>query len=391
MSNPGYIRGFDGLRAVAVFLVFIMHQSHVLYEMHVGYYGVWLFFLLSGFLINSQLHAARVAIVSGESTPKRELLAFWRRRFLRIFPAYYVLLAVTLVLYLVAGKSVAGFGFHVFYLTNVYYEYLTPEFTSIFAHFWSLAVEEQFYLLFAPLTLFVFWLPMRMTLIALVVVSLVARLVLTLFGVDEMLVYIDSFVNFGVIALGGLTFLHRDALAKWINPAGTSGMSVLLFAAFLASIVAIDAIPADDVYLRQLAFLASILLSCAMLASILASPSGIFTALLEWRPLAFFGRLSYGFYLYHSYFPGDLPLKALTALGKRSPAIAALTDRIADPAHALLASVVQIGSITVSFILTLAITYLSWRLIEQPALRYRHARPPRGRADPNAPMVPKAA
>src|SRR4051812_1005952 len=184
-AKLGYIRGFDGLRAIAVSLVFIMHKTALGNELRIGFFGVWLFFLLSGFLINSQLHHGQQLILSGASTRRQELFGFWRRRFLRIFPAYYTILLLTITWYVVAGKSLQGIGFHLTYTTNIYYGYFADEFTSIFAHYWSLAVEEQFYLLFAPLILLIPSIRMSTALGGLILLSIAARIFFTARGVDE--------------------------------------------------------------------------------------------------------------------------------------------------------------------------------------------------------------
>lgn len=210
------IKGFDGLRALAVTMVIVMHKTTWGEHAQIGFYGVWLFFLLSGFLITGQLAAARQRVEGSGSTIRTELINFWTRRLFRIFPAYYVVIGLTVVAYLARGKSLedAGIWWHVFYLTNVYFQYVQPDSSNSFMHFWSLAVEEQFYLLFAPIVLLA---ARRHTLsicIALLVFSLVVRAAMVGLGVREFHIYINSFVNFGLLALGGILVLDSERLKR---------------------------------------------------------------------------------------------------------------------------------------------------------------------------------
>lgn len=156
-----YYSALDGLRAIAILMVMIFHAALPfvgLYEVHdksqivllaafAGSTGVDLFFVLSGFLIGSQIIAEMTR--TGSFSFKR----FFIKRTLRIFPAYYFSIVITLVIFLVLyGKDLAKYHeailYHIFYLQNYF-----PPIMQV--SYWSLAVEEQFYVLL-PLLLFVF-------------------------------------------------------------------------------------------------------------------------------------------------------------------------------------------------------------------------------------------
>jgi peptidoglycan/LPS O-acetylase OafA/YrhL len=149
------IAGLDGLRAIAILLVFFLHADYV----YIGWVGVQLFFVLSGFLITGIL----LRMKENEST-KNYFKKFYGRRFLRIFPVYY--------LYIVLMLAVTGLLIHIGYrkaymqlfqeqvpyaLTYVYNLYNASRVYSgesrLIGHFWSLSTEEQFYI-FWPLILF---------------------------------------------------------------------------------------------------------------------------------------------------------------------------------------------------------------------------------------------
>jgi peptidoglycan/LPS O-acetylase OafA/YrhL len=141
----------DGLRAIAVAGVLFAHAgpSTFAHGINTGPLGVRLFFVLSGFLITGILLRARPDRASGDAGVT--LRAFYARRFLRIFPLYYaVLFAVTLIGLPEARET---FWWNLFYSSNYFYA-LHGEWRGAVSHFWSLAVEEQFYLVWPWLVLF---------------------------------------------------------------------------------------------------------------------------------------------------------------------------------------------------------------------------------------------
>lgn len=141
-----HLPGLDGLRAIAVFTVIVYHFGIGAVPGDLGVSG---FFVLSGFLITWLL------LKEYQATGTVSLRRFYTRRLLRIFPAYYVFLAATFALDYVRGDRWAPglLQSGVFYLVN-YYNALHGHPTTSIAHAWSLAIEEQFYLLW-PLLLLV--------------------------------------------------------------------------------------------------------------------------------------------------------------------------------------------------------------------------------------------
>ena len=135
-----HLPALDGLRAVAVFVVISYHAGVM--QGVPGDLGVTLFFVLSGFLITWLLAKEFAA------TGSISIRSFYARRVLRIFPAYYVFILFSLAVDTALGhrwpRGLIAVGFT--YLVNYYNAFLGHPTTSI-AHAWSLAVEEQFYLL----------------------------------------------------------------------------------------------------------------------------------------------------------------------------------------------------------------------------------------------------
>lgn len=140
------IPSLDGWRAVAIIIVFLSHAG--LGDLVPGGFGVTIFFFLSGLLITSLMIAER------EKSGTLSIAKFYLRRFLRLSPPLFITLAVVYLLthftYLRGDATWTGLGAQAFYFAN-YYEiffdavHTTPAGTGIF---WSLAVEEHYYLLF---------------------------------------------------------------------------------------------------------------------------------------------------------------------------------------------------------------------------------------------------
>ncbi len=149
ISRVPHLPGLDGLRAIAVVAVMIYHANKT--WLHGGFIGVEVFFVISGYLITLLL------VAEHERNGYVDLKQFWLRRFRRLLPALFVMLALLMV-YLavfkevargrVRGDIIAGVG----YVSNWYQIWVGAGYTATedFAplrHLWSLAVEEQFYLI----------------------------------------------------------------------------------------------------------------------------------------------------------------------------------------------------------------------------------------------------
>ncbi|MGC2321688.1 MAG: acyltransferase [Terriglobales bacterium] len=133
------IPALDGMRALAVFLVILYHFS---FDWAPASLGVLGFFVLSGFLITWLL------LKENDKTGTISLSGFYKRRSLRIFPAFYAYCGGWLLLLLLTGHKVvwAEVISAFCYISNYYQAFFHPA-DSFVTHTWSLAIEEQFYLL----------------------------------------------------------------------------------------------------------------------------------------------------------------------------------------------------------------------------------------------------
>src|ERR687897_840869 len=155
-----YSPGLDGLRALAVIAVLLYHAD--LAWIPGGFLGVEVFFVISGYLITALL------LAEWRQRGRIDLKTFWLRRARRLLPALYVLLVVTLAFAVVflpgevaglRGDVLAAFG----YVTNWYLIFGQESYfeavgrPSLLQHLWSLAVEEQFYLIWPPILALGLW------------------------------------------------------------------------------------------------------------------------------------------------------------------------------------------------------------------------------------------
>lgn len=146
---PAYMPHLDGLRAFAVGLVIYSHwmPGHYQFKLPWGSAGVQLFFVLSGFLITGILLRCRTSVARLSA-----LRAFYVRRILRIFPLFYCVLLLAYVLNIEPVRETVFW--HLPYLSNFYF-FSIGRWDGDISHFWSLAVEEQFYLFWPAIVMFV--------------------------------------------------------------------------------------------------------------------------------------------------------------------------------------------------------------------------------------------
>ena len=353
------VKGFDGLRALAMMAVFFQHYTHAGATYSSGGYGVWTFFVLSGFLIVRILEGERGRIEAGETGQGAALRRFFWRRTLRIFPIYYLVLAVFTVLALLHWApdfTWPAAGWHAAYLSNIYFANIAGHWVGRFGHFWSLAIEEQFYLVAAPAILLSPRQWARPLCLFVVMAAAVCDLWLRSENASDMVLYANSLTNFGALGFGGLVGLSLPARTKpgtnsWLIFAGIAAVFGLILFFHFALFT-----PAVGMLVAAGPLWSTTLVAGLLLAAVHRNQASAAVKLLEWGPIAYFGRISYGFYLYHNLLPrwiiGGLAHKA------------GLAWKVPLPVET-----------TFSFVVALGVAALSWKLIERPLLRLKD-RPP---------------
>ena len=353
-----HVKGLNGLRALAVVLVFLSHKAHV-DAIDVGKLGVWLFFLISGYLIIGELHRNRRRVEAQHARRDAVVYVFFMKRALRIFPVYYLLLiALTIAHAFFYQREVdLGLAWHYGFLSDVWIGLVHDGWAGTVSHFWSLAVEQQFYLI-APFTLVFTRASRHFALcIAVVIAGAIVHLVLYANGASEPLVYALSPWNFALIALGGV------AATADVQPAPPSSRSTLIggvaLCGGLAGIVAFGLLRADfagsltsivpgwfDIGLGLSLFVVFVWI-------VRRQDSALVNAL-DVRALAYLGTISYGFYLFHNLIPSRLGVDP------------ALYDRLHMPQL-----VQQALPVAMQFALAVLLAHLSWQLLEKRLLEWK--------------------
>jgi peptidoglycan/LPS O-acetylase OafA/YrhL len=212
ISREAHMPQLDGIRALAVCAVLVQHflGGNIGGRfLPFGSYGVRVFFVLSGFLITGILLRER-----GVKASFHPAGHFYARRFLRILPLYVMVLTVA------SAINVEGIRerlpWHAACLTNVYYA-LHGTFIGPEGAFWSLSVEEQFYLCWPWLMFFLPWEKLPYFIVAVILVGPIFRLGAILAGWNSVAVTTLTFACLDALGLGALLALVSDK--RWLNPA----------------------------------------------------------------------------------------------------------------------------------------------------------------------------
>lgn len=364
MKIARYYPQLDSLRAIAVILVLL---SHYYVGGPWGDFGVRLFFVLSGFLITSIICTHKENMAKVEYSPILVAKNFYIRRSLRLFPIYYLALLIYLALEFFSEKQYSNIAndwpFHFFYLTNVLV-FLRGEWVGPLSPYWSLSVEEQFYLIW-------FWLillfPRKILPHAILLAIFIAplfRLSAFLFGhnhySDVLLpACLDMLATGSLLAVATHTYYRKQFfhLILWCK---TNSRTIMISAYAVSVVLLLVSFGLDkESLLKRLSV--NILSSFVFVVVVFACHQGVegwVGKLLSANWLIQIGRISYGIYIYHmlvfaifvDYFD-SMVMESLLIHG--------------TPSYGF------IRFLFLTFI-TLLISYCSWVYVESPILRLKN-------------------
>jgi peptidoglycan/LPS O-acetylase OafA/YrhL len=373
-TKPGvHLPPLDGLRGLAVLGVMFYHFNLIVEDSYVfngvpavlarsGWCGVDLFFVLSGFLITGIL-------LDAKGSP-HYFRNFYARRTLRIFPLYYGLLTAVFLLGpripALATPEFEALAQHQwslwFYYSNLTVAWYNDFFFNAdwieFNHFWSLAIEEQFYLVWPAVVLLCGRRSLAVACGALIVIAFLLRGAFVLHGDHVWTVYAFTPCRWDGLALGGLLALAWRTPGWWPPVARRAPLvAMVCFFALAGAAWQGNRLEYDNPSFQVFGYSALALFFGAFIVlAVDASASSVARRLWSQPVLRFFGKYSYGLYVVHPTLMEHLvQLLPVPVLAERwgSPALGALTFMIA------------------SLGLSVVLAWLIWHLYEKHFLRLK--------------------
>ena len=339
----------DALRAFAVFGVVACHTFDVDRHPWIDYggQGVQLFFVISGFLITGILIDARRDATASQQPMKGVVRSFYARRALRIFPVYYVTLLVGAAIGVQGMRE--NLGWNLLYLSN-WKTAIDGEWGAV-THIWSLAVEEQFYLVWPLVVLFA---PKRLlpwAIGSMVAIALMTRAILATtdtWGVDIMTPAVFDALGLGaLLALVWRISANVDRIVTWIG-----ALAVFVFA--------LDVATAHVSWMPDISPMTHVwwpLLFTWLVHHVARGVRGPAVHVLTWRPLVYAGTISYGIYLFHLF------VVPVSEIVERNFGV-----NVPIPGDG-------VGRFVAVSVVSIAVASLSWTVLERPINEQKHRFP----------------
>jgi peptidoglycan/LPS O-acetylase OafA/YrhL len=310
-------------------------------------WGVYLFFVLSGFLITRILMRCREDITSRITTPGFSLRQFYVRRFLRIFPLYYLILFIGVALNVEGVRE--GFAWHAGYLTNLYF-FHRDAFIGPTTPFWSLAVEEQFYIFWPFAILFLPVKKIAPFVVLMAIIGLVCKSTALLAQDGIYFILTPACVHY--LAIGALVAVVENPLCG-----SAEARSRLVRIYLLLAVICASAMILARIIVPKHAGIQAIMLhamAAVLFGWVVARSSegfrGSLGSILRFPPAVYLGKISYGLYCYHSFIKWTL-LWCVPYLA-----------RFIGEGHANF----WMTNFGVRFLVTVGVSSASWFLFEKP-------------------------
>lgn len=298
--NKEHYPALDGLRGVAILLVVLYHNFGFIKQSYFGWLGVDLFFVLSGFLITT--------ILLKETGKPGYLKNFYIKRVLRIFPLYFLFLSIFLLLFPFLGFYKAELSYFVknqwwfwTYLQNWLYSFHLTSDAKMLTHLWSLAVEEQFYLVW-PFIILLIKNPRKLFFFMLTVLVLViaTRSVIWLSRIEELnYTTLYTFTRIDGICIGSMVALLMKVKPQLI----TKNIAAIVLVLAAMNFIFYLFNQSDGNSYPYFAFVGYTTF-CALFGLLIheivsGNKTSITNKFFSISPLRFFGKISYGFYVFH--------------------------------------------------------------------------------------------
>jgi peptidoglycan/LPS O-acetylase OafA/YrhL len=298
-KNHSYYPALDGLRGIAIIVVVLFHNFGFLEYFVFGWLGVDLFFVLSGFLITN--------ILLNTVGKRHYLKNFYVRRVLRIFPLYYSVLILTIFVFSQIPSLKSTFQYYFnnqiwfwLFVENWLFALTPLERTNFLNHFWSLAVEEQFYLLWPIVILLVRKLKVLLVLMGtLLIFILIVRIVVWEHHIETVhYMSLYTFTRIDGICIGSMLALIIK-IDVHVLRAYSAFIALLLsianFTFFFLNRMRGFSFP----FFPFLGYTTCAAIFAIVVYEAVIGETGIVNRILNTTILKFFGKVSFGFYVFH--------------------------------------------------------------------------------------------
>jgi peptidoglycan/LPS O-acetylase OafA/YrhL len=293
---------FDGLRGLSSILIMLNHK-HIL---ELGWIGVPIFFVFSGYLITD--------ILKKNINSNNYYSAFYFRRTLRIFPIYYLAFFFCLLYGIVYKMNLNDWWWYIIYQQNhvIGWKFDATDFTRFFNHTWSLGVEEQFYLLWPLLFLYFSRKNKVLWLISIgIIISIVTKLIIIQTKMYDFN-YTNTLSNIDMLLFGALIAVYKQEISNKIQTIRIHNLWIAFFGILFLiitehSILSVFNLDSNYPYGNYEGFLIvylTILFTCCFIILTIHPDFNLKFKLGRWvlfeNPLlVYLGKISYGTYLYH--------------------------------------------------------------------------------------------
>ncbi|CAG5002856.1 O-acetyltransferase OatA [Dyadobacter sp. CECT 9275] len=299
-TSKGHIIQLDGIRFIAVALVLIDHLLADINTIPFGPLGVTIFFVLSGFLITRILLKSKEKTASEPGGFKKYLRKFLIRRTIRIFPVYYLCIAVLYILDVPPVRE--QLAWLALYGTNIYIA-VNQHWMGVVDHFWSLAVEEQVYLFFPFLIFFVSRKNLIPWLGFMGVFSVALRFYFYFSGKEWFVSYVTMPACLDSFALGGLMawlqLYKTDVFVRLFNKSWPVVLGLLSW--ILLHYISKHLGQKYNIANVVLDRLVSSIFCFFLIGRGVIGYGGLMKFFLENPVSVYLGKISYGIYLYHNF------------------------------------------------------------------------------------------
>ncbi len=365
-----YFEQLNGIRFIAVLLVLLDHWLIPINPFSfLGHLGVVIFFVLSGFLITRILFQNADDCRQNHSSILVKIIRFMYRRSLRIFPIYFLLLLIGLVFSLSNFKNL--WPYLVFYLPN-FYIMTKATWLGIWDHLWSLAVEEQYYLVFPYFVLLLAPRKYPLLFILMLLVGLGTRFGFYAFASSEMQEqnwmwwYVNPFAALDCFGLGGiLAYLFHYKQNYFQSVKFLKVGLIVSLIAFLAILNLGELTIFQHANIWSIVFerISGAFFSFFLIALSIRKDTWILSAFLKSKPVSYLGSISYGIYLYHNV--------VMNYYHDEGNTIWFYLNKYLPNFHLELVNF-TIYKFIISFLFLVFLSSLSWFIIEQPINKYKN-------------------